>query len=265
MSQDINAIRQELERRRGILILLSRNHSFPMDIVERSRIQSILEHWEVPLRPTDIPTLTKQFCVSTFSYAPLRRYLKGQIGVLPMRDTIALALSNAFNNDDFLNDSNWLPESLYNLAQKIQETNQYDLTSRQFKPRILAVLLTGSLKLRRELKDGIEAFYARVSEVTVPLEMWNLVNEFSSSIDQVGPALICDFFKEIGFNRYVKVDHHFRKEFPQLVNTMRSCGQNPKQSFILSQEIADAVGITPFHLDSILYLWGRYGGSQARR
>jgi len=117
----------------------------------------------------------------------------------------------------------------------------------------------GTLKLRQELKFGIESFYAKISKVTIPPEMWNLVNNFSAAIDQVGPALICDFFKEIGFTRYVKVDHHFRKEFPQLLNTMGSCGQNPKQSFILSQEIADAVGIAPFHLDAILYLWGRYG------
>ncbi|MCX6227033.1 MAG: hypothetical protein NTV01_20180 [Bacteroidia bacterium] len=177
-----------------------------------------------------------------------------------MRDTIALALSKAFMNNNFLIDSNWLPESLYNLAVTIQETNRYDLSSRQFKPRIIAVLLTGTLKLRQELKFGIESFYAKVSKVTIPLEMWNLVNDFSAAIDQVGPALICDFFKEIGFTRYVKVDHHFRKEFPQLLNTMGSCRQNPKQSFILSQEIADALGIAPFHLDAILYLWGRYGG-----
>jgi hypothetical protein len=89
--------------------------------------------------------------------------------------------------------------------------------------------------------------------------MWNLVNDFSAPIDQVGPALVCDFFKEIGFTRYVKVDHHFSKQFPKLIISRESCKLNPKRSFILSQEIADTVYLTPFHLDSILYLWGRYG------
>ena len=88
--------------------------------------------------------------------------------------------------------------------------------------------------------------------------MWALVEDFSKSIKQVGPALMCDFFKEIGFVRYVKVDHHFSKQFPKLVKQKEDCGLSPKRSFILSQEIADAVGMTPFHLDSILYLWGRY-------
>ena len=262
MNQDINSIRQELERRRTILICLAQDLSFPMEIVERSRIQSILEHWEIPLKPASIPDLVKQFCVSAFSYAPLRRYLKTQIREIPMRDTVALALSKVFNKADFLIDSNWLPKALNELAVTIQSENRYDLTSRQFNPRITAVLLSGTMKLGQELENGIELFYSKILKVTKPLEMWNLVNEFSSSIDQVGPALICDFFKEVGFVRYVKVDHHFRREFPTLLNDLTSCGKNPKQSFILSQELADAVGITPFHLDAILYLWGRYGGKK---
>ncbi len=89
--------------------------------------------------------------------------------------------------------------------------------------------------------------------------MWELATEISKSINNVGVALICDFLKEIGFTRYVKVDHHFKREFPELISTSKKCKQSPKESFILSQELADSIGITPFHLDSILYLWGRYG------
>ena len=120
-------------------------------------------------------------------------------------------------------------------------------------------MLSGTSKLQKELIPGLDLFYDKISRVTVPLEMWRLVNEFSGTINQVGPALICDFFKEIGFIRYVKVDHHFRKEFPQLISSLKSCSQDPKHSFILSQEIADLIEITPFNLDAILYLWGRYG------
>jgi hypothetical protein len=83
--------------------------------------------------------------------------------------------------------------------------------------------------------------------------------DFSRPIQNVGPALICDFFKEMGFVRYVKVDHHFRKEFPELISGNTECNQNPKENFMLSQQIADSDGITPYHLDAILYLWGRYG------
>ena len=119
--------------------------------------------------------------------------------------------------------------------------------------------------MKQELSGGLKAFYRRIADVTDPLEMWRLVNDFSSTIDQVGPALICDFFKEIGFTRYVKVDHHFKAQFPRLVSPEESCRNSPKKSFILSQEIADAIGITPFHLDAIMYLWGRYGSRLSTR
>jgi len=141
----------------------------------------------------------------------------------------------------------------------MQESSIYDLTKKQFKPRITSVLISSTSKIAKELIDGLDVFYNRISKVTSPPEMWKLVNDFSEPIAQVGPALICDFFMKIGFTRYVKVDHHFRKEFPKLVILAVSCKLNPKHSFILSQEIADSVSITPFHLDSILYLWGRYG------
>lgn len=97
----------EISRRRKRLIELSYQDNIPIVPVERERIQSLLERWESPSRPTDVETLMKQFCVSAFSYAPLRKYLASFIGNIPMRDTIALLLSKVFNNNEFLNDSNW--------------------------------------------------------------------------------------------------------------------------------------------------------------
>jgi len=252
-------IQLEIKRRRTILINLSYDNSFDMVPSERIRIQSILEKWESPSRPKDVTTLTKQFCSSAFSYAPLRKYLASLIGTFPMRDTIHIALCKSFDDNAFLLDSNWIPGSLSKLALKIQQKYNYDLSRKQFKPRIISVLITGSDKLSNELKNGLDAFYKKISDVTSPSEMWELAKNFSIPISNLGPALVCDFFKELGFTRYVKVDHHFRKEFPELISHLRTCDQNPKESFILSQKIADSIGITPFHLDSILYLWGRYG------
>lgn len=252
-------IKSEIERRRKFLIERSYDLSVDMSSVERTRIQSILDNRESPSRPADIITLMKQFCTSAFSYAPLRRYLASFINDLPLRDTIDTALSRAFSNSAFLDDSNWTPEGLGRLALCIQKNEKYDLSRKQFNPRIISVLITGSVKLSNELKNGLDCFYNNISEVTTPAEMWELVLDFSRPIRNVGTALVCDFFKEMGFVRYVKVDHHFRKELPELVSGYAKCNQNPKESFILSQQIADSVVITPFHLDSILYLWGRYG------
>lgn len=257
----VNEIRREIERRRKVLIEKANNSAFIMSYVERTRIHSLLENWESPARPADIVTVMKQFCTSAFSYAPLRKYLSSLLGDLPLRDTVQIALNKAFNNSAFLDDSSWTPLALGKLALTIQEKEKYDLSSIRFNPRIISVLISGSEKLSDELKNGLDSFYSKISSKVPPPEMWNLVLDFSRTIRNVGPALVCDFFKEMGFVRYVKVDHHFRKEFPELVASIGNCSQNPRESFILSQEIADAIGITPFHLDSILYLWGRYGRS----
>ena len=260
MKQAWSDISKELCRRRDILIRRSYDHTFPMEPLERGRIRSLLESWETPPKPADIPTLMKQFCVSSYSYAPLRNnYFTPLAGGLPTRENIAKALSRAFNREEFLDTTYWLPDRLSSLAMMIQEEYKFNLSSKQFPPRVVAVLLTGSRKLGDELRAGLDKFYDRISRVSVPSAMWELVNDFSKSIKQVGPALICDFFKEIGFVRYVKVDHHFSQQFPLLVKLNSNCRLSPKRSFIMSQEIADAIGMTPFHLDSILYFWGRYG------
>lgn len=224
-----------------------------------SKFILFLKLGEIPSRPTDIPSLMKQFCVSSFSYAPLRRFLTGYIGKIPMRENIAQSLCGVFDNIDFLYDSNWLTESLYNLAEKIQLSNNYNLFSKEFKPRIIAGLLTGTAKLKLELANGLDPFFNKISSVTSPSEMWKFVNDFSSPIINVGPALISDFLKEIGFTQYVKVDHHLSNEFPKLMLSPKSCSLNQKQIFISSIENAKSIGITPFHLDKIFYLWGRNG------
>lgn len=258
----INQIRTEIEQRRKRLIDLSYQKSNPIIPIERERIEALLEKWESPSQPADVETLMKQFCVSAFSYAPLRKYLISIIGDIPMRDTIALTLSKVFNENEFLSDSSWSPISLHRLASKIQLREKFDLSRKLFKPRIISVLLSGTKFFEGELSHGLDGFYRKISSAKSPIEMWNLALEISESINNVGVALVCDFFKEIGFTRYVKVDHHFKREFPELLSTSRTCKQSPKESFILSQELADSIGITPFHLDSILYLWGRYGDNR---
>lgn len=257
----IAEIKNELERRTKILIELSHNPNFLMEPFERNRIQNFLEKHGTPEKPKTIEKLMKHFCVSSFSYAPLRNnFLAPFIGELPSTQNIDKALHLAFGNPDFLDIKNWQPQELGLLAKQIQNKSQFDLKSKQFRPRIIAVLISGSAKMQEELQSGLETFYTRIRKVIVPEDMWKYVNDSSKKIIQVGPALFCDFLKEIGFTRYVKVDHHFRKEFPQLIGVNDSCRKMSfKKSFILSQEIADKIGISPYLLDSLLYLWGRYG------
>ncbi len=252
MSKSWTEVSSKLQGYQAKLIDCSRDDAFHMDPIERQRIRAYLERGESPTRPEDIPTLMKQFCVSAFSYAPLRNYLKQKAEGLPTRESIADVLFRVFDEHRFRNDSCWVPKRLGDLAARIQKRHRFDLSSRRFKPRIIRVLDTGSRKLREELKDGLDAFYKKVECVSEPSEMWKLANRLSEHISHVGPILVCDFLKEIGFARYVKIDHHFKKQLDGLVG----CRLGQKESFILSQEIADSIGMTPFHIDYILYLCG---------
>lgn len=253
-------VRSESERRKDILVQLSYNEDYEMEPFERERIKALLERGETPEKTNTIPGLMKQFCVSAFSYAPLRNnYLAPLVDGLPTRQNIDRALMRAFDNEEFLDVDNWYPLSLGQLAKAIQSIHNFDLSRNQFQPRIVAVLLTGSEKFELELGEGLNAFYSRVESISDRTKRWKFVTDFSRPIRQVGPSLMCDFLEEMGFTRYVKVDHHFSKQFPQLLSGEANCRMSAKASFILYQEIAVAVGISPFHLDSILYLWGRYG------
>jgi len=193
----IDSIRNEIERRRSLLIKLSYDKASMVAPVERQRIQSILERQESPSRPEDIPTLVRQFCASAFSYAPLRRYLSSLIDNIPMRDTIHVSLSKAFGNEGFLSDSTWEPDALHDLAFRIQRIENYDLANKQFKPRIISVLLTGTQVLSDELKNGMESLYHKIECANKPSAMWDMAKDFSRPINNVGVILICDFFKEI--------------------------------------------------------------------
>jgi len=129
------------------------------------------------------------------------------------------------------------------------------------------VMLDGTVEMSKRLEKGIDSFYRTVGSVSAlsPEAMWKYVKDFGKPIGFVGPALLCDFLKEIGVFRFVKVDHHFLNEFPRLLGVQDCKTMGEKQHFILSQTVADAVGIIPFYLDRILYEWGRYGDKQPTR
>jgi hypothetical protein len=167
----LKTIREKIEERRMLLIEWSYDQTFGMSSVERARIQSMLERGESPARPENITKLMRQFLTSAFSYSVLRKYLASLIDDIPMRDTIHLALCKAFNCNAFMVESNWTPEGLYGIALSIQEKQNYDLSSKQFNPRMISVLLTGSEKLSLELQNGLERYFQQISSVIDPSAM----------------------------------------------------------------------------------------------
>lgn len=75
-------------------------------------------------------------------------------------------LSDVFSTSAFLKDENWYCGPLHNLAKQIQNRNNYDLKSKQFKPRIIRVLLDGTLAMKPRLDEKCSGIllYPKVEE-----------------------------------------------------------------------------------------------------
>lgn len=262
----VEAIRTELNRRKEVLVRLSYQASVQMDDLDRRNIQYFFENGCHPGRPQTVSLVLKKFIKSSYSYAPLRNFLRSKIGGIPSTDTIQKCLFLVFDAPDFLDESTWTPEGIEKLAKTIQCRLNLDLSSNRFKERMMAVLLSGPKILGFELEDGLESFYTKVDRISNDgaEAMWSYVHEFSRSMNKVGPALACDFLKGIGFVRFVKIDHHFKREFPALVGIDGCRSLSEKENFVLSQLLADALAMTPYHLDHLLYQWGRHKKYQQR-
>lgn len=262
----ISEISNELERRRKILIMNAKNRAFPMDKLDRADIVLYLEEGKLPERPDSIPGLMKAFIKSCFTYSVLRNFCrKKMLGEIPTPDTIPECLARIFNSNPFRLEETWYPDQLKKLAGEIQALRCFDLSSNKPESRMICVLLDGSTEMKKRLENGMPSFFSEIEKVTKSDSetIWKYVEDFSGAIYNVGPALISDFLKEIGFAQFVKVDHHFQKQFPTLFKI--NCGRmSPKQHFVLSQKLSERIKMTPYHLDRILYEWGRYGANEDR-
>ncbi len=256
----INEIHAELMIRREKLIKFAYDQNLKIDKLDRECIISYFEHWGIPKRPKDIPTLMKTFFTSCFSYAILRNYLISVAGSIPTPSMLPNCLAEIYSKEEFLRDQNWMPSKLHDITSRIQQKENFDLKSNEPKPRIISVILKGSQEMEKRLEYGIEKFYQELDEInnSTAEEIWKYVSEFPKQIYNVGPALLCDFLKNIGCDRFVKVDYHLKKEFPYLLGLDDCKKLTEKEHFILSLEISSMLKMSPFHLDHLLYQWGRY-------
>ena len=231
-----------------------------MDPLDVECIISFFQKDDHPERPKDVPHIMRKFFTSCFSYAPLRRYLTSVAGSIPDSFILPACLAKVFSEKKFSKSEKWYPPFLYAVANDIQIKSNYDLKSKEFKPRMISVILSGSNIMAERLKNGIDSFFMELDAVNKETgsEIWKYVLGFSKNIYNVGPNLICDFIKGIGFERFVKVDHHLKREFPELLGLDECHRLSDKEHFILSQNLADHLGMSPFHLDHLLYQWGRY-------
>ena len=254
--------KRELEYRRNKLVQLAQTPSTQMDLLDRHEIIKYLADGLLPNRPEDVPSLMRAFLKSCYSYAVLRKFSTTILGEIPTPDTVGVLLERIFKEKAFLEEQTWFPNNLKKIALDIQQREKFDLTSNQPRPRMVRVMLDGADQMAKRLKKGVDPFYKSIEQVSAstPDVMWSFVEELAKPIYNVGPALICDFIKEVGFPRFVKVDHHFLQQFSGLFGKPQDDSRlSNKKHFVLSQQLADALGIQPYYLDRILYEWGRYG------
>jgi hypothetical protein len=141
-----------------------------------------------------------------------------------------------------------------------------------------------------KLANGLNQFYAEIAAACEqgPNAMWAYAEEFAGlnrynpdKIRNVRLALISNFFKEIGFTQFIKVDRQVKTKFPVLIDSVRQNIlpelQSPpehysdKKIFLRIQEISTKIfaleqeenledtNMNPFMIDKIIYIHGAEG------
>lgn len=261
----VQKIKSRILMRRDLLAGLAKGDiqidpACPMDETDRIHILAYLEREEIPEKPKNIEQLMKVYASSCLSQSIIRRRLARLLGRIPTPETIPECLETMFGAPDFRKDPYWTPTNLPDLLVGIQKQEDWadrDLRSLRVKPRVIGILIDGCVFLQKKLQRGLTPFYEEIAAAIEngPEATWKYANRFSSSIRHVGPATVCDFLKNMGFPDFVRVEGHFRKEFPELINENN---MTQKQQFIVSLALCEELGMRPFFFDHIMYQWGRY-------
>jgi hypothetical protein len=235
------------------------NDHAKIDNTDRKNIQIYLNEFKIPKKPADEPNLSKEFVSSCLSSNQppfrMRNKLKSLIGEIPTRKTISLCLSKLFTESRFINDSNWTFINLHKMSTEMKQAESVEYGG--MKSAILDILQNGSKIMGEQVAGGLEIFYENLQyEIDKgPENVWKFMEIFTNTIPGVGPGLFSDFLKNIGFVDFVKIDYHFKREFPELI---RSEYLAPKLMFVHTINLCNKLGMTAFHFDHVLYQWGRY-------
>lgn len=251
---DLTALGKEIDRRRRQLIALAHRNDVPMIPVEREHIHAYLEREELPEKPTSETRLMKEFVSSALSINQpphrIRNRMQRILGDIPLADTIPLCLSKVYDCPAFLEEANWTPAAFAGLLQSLRGSPGDAFTS-----DVRRTLLGLAAVMTAELQEGMNTFYRQVDRAVAagPEACWRFMEQFTAPIPGVGPGLMSDFLKNIGYPEFVKIDQRLKKEFPQIVAGLPP---DPKSMFIFAVTLCRELGMTPFLFDHILYQWG---------
>ncbi len=255
---NLEIIKKELEKRRSFLIKLAHLPHTKIDPTDRKNIIRYIEKLQLPQKPKNEIRLSKEFFSSCFSINQppyrMRDKLKSFIGKIPIAETIPICLSKLFDEPSFLDDKNW---KFFKIKELSLDLNRLPSNITGMKAAILQILFSGSEKMMVEIEKGLDAFYDKIAQEIDkgPENTWNYMIDFTKTIPGVGPGLFSDFLKNIGFPEFVKIDHHFKNEFPTLIGSEKL---SDKRQFVKALQLCIRLEMTPFYFDHLMYQWGRY-------
>lgn len=177
------------------------------------------------------------------------------------RDWVNITLSwgNALLGKKFATKQN----NLDALVGELKSVNRatWSSYSKQPKSRLVLSLATALPKVKEKILSNPSAFFFEYDKISRhhPGKAFDLATSFSNEIIEVGEALVCNFFKELGLRYYVKVDVHVQS----FMKDVTFCKKlSSKEVFILSWLIAKEAGMEPFFLDKIIYVGNKYANSK---
>lgn len=253
-TMDIPKLREEMEWRKLKLIELAHRDDVPLVPVEREHIFQYLELGNLPEKPDSEVWIMKEFVSSALSInqAPhrIRSRMQRILGDIPLAGTIPICLSRLYDCTAFLDDANWTPA---NLTRLLKSLPQYP--NDPFKADVRRTLSELAAVMIKALQDGVESFYHQVEAAVAegPENTWAFMKQFTELVYNVGPGLMSDFLKNIGFSEFVKIDQRLKREFPALVSGLP---KDARGMFISAVKLCRQIEMTPFVFDHILYQWG---------
>jgi hypothetical protein len=253
----IIALRNELERRRQLLIAAAEDLSVTLAPVERRHILEYLRDGQLPRHPQTTSALLRELVSSALSINQppfrIRSRLKKILGDIPLADTIGHCLATLLHADSLSTDEAWDPVRFQSILVELRETQP---RSDAFSLHVINTSVDCGSTLELWVANGLEAFYRQVDTGLSkgPEAAWSFMQELSRPIHGVGPVLIADFLKNSGFHRLVKLDQRLEREFPALLNKHKNL--DSRRMFIEAWHLADQLGMEPFVLDHLLYQWG---------
>ncbi|HQB28608.1 MAG TPA: HIT family protein [Paludibacter sp.] len=269
-------IKEEVHGKESLLIHAAEAGGV-FDKTHRDMVMDAIRDNKSPSRPETINRLMLQLISSAFSYNRVRNQLKRinksrfHHDYYPILDDHKLLLGYILNDERFKDEDFWHPVRFKALIEEIKNTRKYEkvheLTD-YWLTYLLDILSTAPAKLIEITNQNVTEFYDKVDEICnqgfnddiffKAEVLWRMATDFSTGIRNVGSNLMCDFLKESGFTDYAKMDVHMIRSMSEVLQFNKDDKLPDYESFATTQWLASKLGMTPYRLDKILYVFGVY-------